>query len=143
MLLAIDPGVDSGWALFVAGKLVACGLGDPRASEKHKAADITHVVIEQPTVYPRSPVPPNDIVTLAVNAGEWGGTYRQLGANVEYVRPRVWKGSVPKDIHHARVWAALTPAEQGVVDAAVRKVTPSKRHNVLDAVGLGAWRVRQ
>lgn len=45
---------------------------------------------------------------VAINAGEWGGTYRTLVAEVHYVTPAEWKGQLPKDIHHARVWAALT-----------------------------------
>lgn len=151
MLLAIDPGTDTGWALFSDAndrdgrhRLVACGLGDPRLSDKHRAADITRVVIERPMIYPRGQTKnPNDVVALAVNAGEWGGLYRQWAA-VEYVLPFQWKGSVPKSIHHERVLAKLSDAERVVVDQTLtrgRSIARGKRHNVLDAIGLGLFGV--
>jgi hypothetical protein len=154
MLLAIDPGVDTGWALFSsAGQLIACGLGDPRMSDRHRVADLRTVIIEQPFVYPRGQTKsPNDVVTLALNAGEWAGLYRQW-ADVRYVLPFQWKGSVPKKISHARILAKLSEAERAVVDAAIsrgrscatkalgRPIAPSQQHNVLDAIGLGLFAV--
>jgi hypothetical protein len=154
MLLAIDPGLDTGWALFsTAGQLVACGLGDPRLSDRHRVADLRTVVIERPFVYPRGQTKnPNDVLSLAVNAGEWGGLYRQW-ADVKYVLPFQWKGSVPKKISHARISAKLSDAEKAVVDTAMargrscaskalgRPIARSLQHNVLDAVGLGLFTV--
>jgi hypothetical protein len=160
MLLAIDPGTDTGWALFSDSsdrddryRLIACGLGDPRLSDRHRIADITRVVIERPMIYPRGQTKnPNDVLSVAVNAGEWGGLYRQW-ATIEYVLPFQWKGSVPKAIHHERVLAKLSDAERAVVDQAMargrsdasqaqaKRVARGKRHNVLDAVGLGLFGV--
>ena len=104
-------------------------------------------------IYPRGQTKnPNDVVELALNAGEWGGLYRQW-ADVEYVFPFQWKGSVPKSIHHTRVLAKLSEAERAVADQAISRgrsgvskslatpVPASKRHNVLDAIGLGLFRV--
>jgi hypothetical protein len=154
MLLAIDPGLDTGWALFSsAAQLVACGLGDPRMSDRHRVADLRTVVIEQPFVYPRGQTKnPNDVITLALNAGEWGGLYRQW-ADVKYVLPFKWKGSVPKRISHVRILGKLSDRERTVVDTAMalgrscapkalgRPIARSLQHNVLDAVGLGLFAV--
>jgi hypothetical protein len=52
------------------------------------------------------------------------------------VKPREWKGQVPKDVHHARLVKTLTPDELAMVEASA---PPSLRHNVLDAVGIGRY----
>jgi hypothetical protein len=152
MLLAIDPGESTGWALYASGRLVACGLGDPRSHEKHRVSDIDTVVIEHPLIYAggRTKNPNSVLKTLAVSVGRWIGTYEQRAptAVIETVLPVQWKGSVPKDIHHAREWAALGAVEQAVVTSAfvnrpsrADNVRPSLRHNVLDAVALGVWKL--
>ncbi len=135
-LLAIDPGADTGWARFDEKRLTACGLGVPLAAETRR------VLIERPMIYPggRQKARPADVIKLAVRAGEMGGQYaRTAGIEPEYIEPHTWKGSVSKDIHHARIWAKLTPAEQAIVSDAARGVAPSKRHNILDAVGIGLF----
>lgn len=144
MLLAIDPGLDCGWSLFASVRLVACGLGDPRHSSAHRINDIDTVVIEYPCIYPGSPVNPNDIIKLALRAGEWGGFYRSK-AEIRYVLPFQWKGAVPKSVHHERIVFKLKDKElealKGARRDATRPVPLSKMHNVLDAVGLGLFGV--
>src|SRR5580700_11155234 len=110
--ITIDPGTNLGWAIWNVKGLVACGLGDPRSSQKHVVtsdtldADVIHDVwIEDQVIYPRSPVPPSDILTLAKGAYRVAGRYDAIGVTVHFVEPMRWKGQVPKDIHHARVWA--------------------------------------
>ncbi len=61
------------------------------------------------------------------------------GWHGELVTPAQWKGAVPKEVHQPRILAALTAAEQGVLDAA--KVAPTLKNNVVDAIGLGLWAV--
>ncbi len=147
MYVTIDPGLQTGWAIWCVDGLVACGLGDPRKSRKHVVVSsnpdadlIGDVWIEAPVIYPRSKARPADIMKLSREAGEWAGTYRTLGVEHHYVEPAEWKGAGPaKDIHHARVWAELSDDERDVVSSAVKGLAPSKRHNVLDAVGLGLW----
>jgi hypothetical protein len=145
VLLAIDPGSDTGWALFRSdGILYGCGLGDPRLSEKHRMGDITEVVIECPYVYPGGKTKdPNAIVTLALNAGTWAGRYERC--NVRYVRPWQWKGQTPKEIHHERIRAKLDASETAIVTGGTARfgarLPKSKAHNVLDAVGLGLFAV--
>lgn len=161
MHLAIDPGVTAGWALFTsAGELSACGLGDP-PSEYDANNVLRHgVLIEHPWHRPGSAASqPNDEIALGVNAGEHGGRFRAAGVPVMYVKPHEWKGSVPKSIHHDRVWSKLTTTERAIADAGVpgmygymvkvsdflsgRRATEpkSKHHNAMDAIGLGLFKV--
>lgn len=127
-LLAIDPGQHAGWALFADTRLAACGLGSPLAEH------VRRVVIELPQVYPRHPVPPNDLITLAFLAGRYAGA---SAGEVFTVSPHQWKGNLPKDVCAARVRARLSPEERAVVDAV--DVPEKQRHNVLDAVGIGLF----
>lgn len=143
MLLAIDPGTVTGWAVFgKEGRLVGCGLGDPRSERSYffGSNTVARVVIEHPKIYPGGRTKnPDDIAKLAGKAGEWHGRFEANGP--EYVYPHQWKGSTPKEIQHARDWAKLSEAERAVVDAAGRGIAPSKRHNMLDAVGIGLFAV--
>lgn len=147
MLLAIDPGANTGWALFASGQLVACGLGEPP-----KTAALDDIVIEKPRIYPggRQQARPEDIITLAVTAGETGGVLReQYGVQARYVFPSEWKGgAIDKDTSHARIRRRLGAAEtavlKGVLAVGKRKGHPmakSLSHNVLDAVGIGLYGV--
>lgn len=141
MLLALDPGADTGWALFdSARRLAACGLGAPDP-QPHGSLD--EVLIECPRLRPRGEKNPNAILLVARNAGEWGGRLGEVCAKVIYLTPNDWKGSTKKDISNARTWSKLDSKEQGIVDRALKAhpgrdgMAPSKRHNVLDAIGIG------
>lgn len=134
MLLAIDPGVTSGWATFKEGSLTACGINLTSIPPQ-----TTRVVIEIPRIYPGGRTKnPNDVLSVAVRAGEWGGLARARGLNPEYIEPRAWKGgNVPKPIQDARDWSRLTSEEQAIVDKAARKMAPGKRNHMIDAIGIG------
>ncbi len=143
MLLAIDPGADTGWALFdSARRLQACGLGTP---EPQLPGALEEVIIECPRLRPRGEKNPNAILLVARNAGEWAGRYAD--SPVRYVTPNDWKGNTPKNVSHCRLWSKLDVKEQRVVDAAFKAhkgragMAPSKRHNVLDAIGIGLFGV--
>lgn len=150
VFVTIDPGEQTGWAIWNVAGLVACGLGDPRTCSKHVVWDdndaidqISDVWIESQVIYPRSKARPRDILKLAQDAGRWAGIYSTLGVDAHFVEPAQWKGQVPKHIHHPRIWAALSAKEQELVNTGCRGLAPSKRHNVIDAVGLGLWVRRQ
>lgn len=141
MLLAIDPGRDTGWAEFTANrKLYACGLGDPRMTRPSGAIP-EQVVIEKPRIYPtaRSKGDPNDIITLAISIGRYAEYYADRGATVELVWPYEWKQQLPKSVCAARVYAALDTKEQLIVDAAGKQMAQAKVHNMMDAIGIGLY----
>ena len=101
---------------------------------------IGDVWIESQVIVARYTKRPADIVKLAQDAGRWAGIYSTLGVDAHFVEPNVWKGGpVPKNISHPRIWSALNAREQSVVDVGCRGMAPSKRHNVMDAIGIGLW----
>jgi hypothetical protein len=138
--LYADPGESTGAALTNGPQLIWCGLltlqehwinGFPITQQTDR------LVIEIPNAHEskgakRSKRDPQSIITLAITCGQW---IRHISAK-DTVRkfPSRWKGQVPKDIHNARVLACLTPAERALFDGC--GVAPSKRHNVVDALGL-------
>ena len=134
MRLAIDPGADTGWALYSNdGVLMDCGLGVPPYDRADRA------VLEVPQVYPKSPVNPNNLITLALRAGRHIEAVESRGGTIRTFLPHEWKQSISKEAHHARLWHSLGAAEQKVVHDAGLKYPGSKRHNILDAVALGQW----
>lgn len=142
-ILAIDPGRYTGWARFRYGVLVGCGLIEPYKTPIPTSlfTDTHLVIIEQPQIYPhqKKRVDPNDIVKLAMLVGQYEMLAKQAGCMVEKVLPATWKKQTPKNIHNRRVMAKLSDAERRVLAA----VTCPKRlqNNVIDACGLGLWRV--
>jgi len=145
-IVGIDPGTKAvGWASVLDGKLVKCGL--IRSNGTHTLIEEVNrrftsvqgdlAVIELPQVY-RDKFKagrPNDLIDVAVISG---AAYASLCgfACVELVRPRKWKGGVPKEIHGKRIMQRLTEAEQAIVKASAPKYL---LHNVVDAVGLAQW----
>jgi hypothetical protein len=145
-LIAIDPGKHHlAWAKFLEGRLVACGLaeGEPRelADVLEEIGARGEAVIEVPRVYPsrRWRGDPNDLIDVALTAGVAAGVLCRLGTKIEYVRPGTWKKNVPKRIHNDRVRSALDDHERLLFETC--GVAAFKRHNVLDAIGLGLWRL--
>jgi hypothetical protein len=53
------------------------------------------------------------------------------------VSPFAWKGNVPKGIQGSRILSALTKAEHDVVCWPKN----SLKHNLVDAIGIGLWRL--
>lgn len=134
-VLAVDPGVDTGWCLVESGAVVDCGLGPsgwPRAPM---------AILERPQVYRQAQQKgdPNDLITLAIQIGRYVERLETAGTKTALVLPNTWKGQVPKDVHHRRIVAKLSPDEAARVASRLEHVAESKRHNVLDAVGLAKW----
>ena len=145
MFLTIDPGADMGWSLWDGGRLADCGLGDPRTSHYGHPNLYSCVWIESQVIYPRSKARPADILKLAQAAGRWAGIYSALGVPARWVEPAQWKGQIPKPkrgetyIIEKRVLEVLSPPERAVLDLGCKGLCASKRHNVIDAVGIGLW----
>ena len=136
LVLALDPGEFQGWSLFNAEdrRLLACGLGDgPSVPVGHEK---TAIVVECPQIYNSgtSKANPASIIKLAVRVGVQLERYRTCTPYL--VSPRAWAGQVPKKVRHERLLATLPDLDWSKVAS---KITPSKRHNVLDAIGIGLW----
>lgn len=123
------------------------------------------VVWESPQVDARTRVSTPAVVRLAAVGGVLAGLYAGAnGGKVEAVTPSIWKGTAPKPVHHSRMWRALTAAEQRLLGGedtltrihAARRAGAKDRwgkpggayyptswwtHNLLDAVGIGLWRL--
>jgi len=98
-----------------------------------RLSDVDLVVCEVPQIYPMEKWKgdPNDLIDVAVVAG----MHLAKGLRQVMVRPREWKGSVPKTIHNNRVLTQLDPLKKAMVDV----IPKTLRHNVVDAIGLGLW----
>ena len=137
-LVAIDPGKHaSGIAVFRDRVLEAVYYTKDTDVLSWLFAPDVRVIVEVPQVYSyeRSKGDPNDLVDLAFAAGRMTRDFE----HVDVVRPKQWKGQLPKDVHHQRVMAKLVQPECDVIHRA--QVAQSKLHNVLDAVGLGLWKL--
>jgi hypothetical protein len=138
-LLTIDPGACTGAAYFRQGRLVwvAC----VKFEKFHSVFEGHHLLIEIPRVYPsgRQPVDPNDLITLAVRAGRLIEMSRGQLGTFETCFPSDWKAQVPDDILYKRLESVLSSEERVVVDA--YKCAKHTKHNMLDAIGIGLWKL--
>lgn len=147
-VIGIDPGKRTGAAVFWQNDLWSAFYFD-----RSKAFDELPIVpflpviiiIEKPWIYPLGlgKGDPNDLIDLAIFAGEIAGWYRARLAGVEivFVAPRTWKGTVPKAIHNERVLAALTADERKILPKHAR--AKGFDHNMIDAVGLALWQLER
>lgn len=137
MLIAIDPGKTSGFAVYISGKLVEARAIKEKELLNQKPAGGGVLVCELPVVYASRNVPANDLIALAVVVGDIAGNYRRHGFETVLVTPRTWKGTVPKEIHNRRVLRQLTEQERSILPKRPR--AKNYDHNMIDAVGLGLW----
>jgi hypothetical protein len=145
-MIAIDPGKRHlAWAEFIDNRLADCGLAEGTPRELRLALEEIGLrreltVIECPQIYPsrRWRGDPNDLIDVAVTAGVAAGVLCRRG-KVEYVRPGTWKGAVKKPIMLVRIINVLGSDERMLLEAC--GVTRGNRHNVIDAIGLGLWRL--
>lgn len=147
-LLAIDPGGCAGWALYETtplrseqhkATLKACGIWEKEYSDYSKDRPRPdRVIVEVPQIWPNTPNK-QDIITLAYRLGRY---VQWIGCDdITEVYPVTWKGDLSKAVHQPRIWDKLRPDEQEVLRAAGKGMAPSKRHNMIDAVGLGLYGV--
>ncbi len=158
-VFAIDPGKCTGWAWFRSGELLAAGvldggstsalvfaLGELEVGVLDRPFDL---VVEIPQVYPREKWKgdPNDLVQVAYMAGVVAGTvastmsFDREDVPVQLVKPHQWKGSRPKKVCHESIMQRLSVEERAVVEDL--HLSASRRHNMLDAVGLGLWHLQR
>jgi len=136
-LLAIDPGDATGWAHFKGYQLTSCGL---LTSDSYSVLPVCqNVIVEEPQVYRFGQADPNRLLILSEKVGR----ILQLFPHANKVKPRVWKGQMPKEICHARFLPKLGPLERVVLADSLEGVAKGLRHNVKDAVCMGLWRLRR
>ena len=129
-LLALDPGNSTGWAFFNDGVLQACGWC--KGPSQLNAPFVDHVVIENPKVYPRSKVNPNDLMTLARMVGRYEERFTHLPTKLIF--PREWKGTISKPIMLRRIRSEMTPGELLLLG--------KNPDDTVDAIGLGRYTLR-
>ena len=150
MLISIDPGKHSlGWARFDDERLTACGLlrwkdwasmagGMSWMQERLGSEPSTLIVIEVPQVYRQRfwKGDPNDLIDVALVAGAAGMIF---GPGIKFIRPHEWKGGRGKNVDHPLTLSRLSSSERVELDKL--DVPKSLRHNVLDAIGIGLWKL--
>jgi len=148
-LLAVDPGSTAlGWAMFRDGALYTCSLLRAKRMEEmllkireRSWPYVSELVVERPQIYKAidSKADPNRVTQLSIIAGAAIGSIEHSKFFLPY--PAEWKGQIPKDIHHKRLRKHLSEPELEVLDCDLFQHPKSLRHNILDAVGLGIWRL--
>lgn len=145
MIVTVDPGKHyHGLAVFSHGELRVASLIPRKEIGVWVRANEWCVpevlVVEQPHKQFRT-VNYNILTALACAAGEVAGAFMGLQhtEHVQYIWPSTWKGQLDKPKSHKRIRVELSKAEFA------RIVMPSQvktlGHNVMDAVGIGLWRV--
>lgn len=130
---SIDPGTRGhGWAGWEGELLFSCGFGNVGPFVSRPS-----LVIEIPQVYygSKQKGDANDLVKLAFEAGKVSAEF----AGVKTVRPREWKGTVKKEIMLRRIVSRLNDNELYLLKDL--GLPSHKEHNVVDAVGIGLWRL--
>lgn len=133
-MVSIDPGVRaSGQAFWEGKKLVYVAYDAPSGP-----SDYSPLIIEKPQVYQGRAQKgnPNDLIDLAVEVGRIIGISEVA---FETVLPRQWKGAVKKEIMLKRILSKLDDDELLVIKNC--GVSNSKAHNIIDAVGIGLWKL--
>ena len=142
MNLAVDPGVKATGLAWFEGKelvhveLVRAASLNEMLREGRRVAEsrgkIERIILEKPQVYGtrHQKGDPNDLISVALIAG----SIATVGKHIVFVRPRQWKGNVPKHITEVRVRDRLSPKELELLN----KIKPKYlAHNAIDAVGIG------
>jgi len=133
--LYIDPGAITGWSVFDKGSLREAGVCSEwpeRGGVVFAAARYANLmVIECPHTKWRATI--KDMIMLGRRIGRWEQWAKPLGIEVKLMGVNEWKGSVPKPIMEKRILAALTDAERTLLP----KLAKTRRHNMIDAVGIG------
>ena len=140
MLVAVDPGKQAGIAVFRDKHLLSVGpaFWPDEGNQPNYMLDTWKghsVVCEIPQNYRGSVVSTQSLLTLAFGAGYLVG--RLQPSTLTLVKPRIWKGQVPKEIDHARTRRILSSSEHLALDLALAITAKSQHHNMLDAIGIG------
>ena len=157
ILVSLDPGVYScalaGWHAPTSplevprGVLHAAGLSKPcepllaprevlSLIESLGAANAP-ICIEVPVKYATRRSTHKDVDRMLKVIAEIERAYPS--SKVSKCTPFQWKGNTPKEIQASRILSALTKTEHD----AITWPKKSLRHNVIDAIGIGLWRLER
>jgi hypothetical protein len=146
-LVTCDPGKDAtGLAAFdVHGRLVKAELWRPDdnwddvTSDRLKAfcGTAARFIVELPKGRGSKDVKKiNSLIQLAFFAGLFAGS---SGCTVGWLHPHEWKGQRPKEVDNRYTLSILSEEEREMVKRV--KCPESLRHNMIDAIGIGLWKV--
>jgi len=163
----------SGWAIFVDNLLTACGVARFQISIKNDklfkedtkrllairqiTAKIAaaweqvmgvmvqpnKMIIEQPEIYNHASRKgdPNDLMPLAILGGV---LWERMAPNqIIFVKPKLWKGQVPKEVMTKRTHAELSQREQNIAIDSFRDLPKDAYHDGYDAIGIGRWYIKK
>lgn len=106
-------------------------------------------LVEIPRSYPqpKSKADPNDLIRTGIRAGEFKTLFRYT-MELEEVEPRRWKGNVPKpekasEPYLIEEWVVSRLDEEELCLLYQSKSARARglNHNVIDAIGMGLWRL--
>lgn len=133
---SIDPGC-TGYAYWEGRTLIECGVQE----DVDAVRVIGNLVIEKPQVYRagknKKRVDPNDLITLAIQVGEYKERCRNQGGSTTIVTPAHWKGQVAKEILVPRILGFLNEGERAMATRASLGIARGKVHNMVEAIGIG------
>ena len=156
--ICVDPGVRGcGFAQFEAGVLKhAAYIKNP--TESGRGYDVyakmafaigdrclgsyQSLIIELPRIYGGSSQQkgdPNDLLDVAGVGAAISAHLFTVVSKVESVLPQEWKGQVPKEVMTGRISRAITNEERNCIEKCYSSLT----HNVLDAIGIGLWKLNR
>ena len=95
------------------------------------------MIVEMPRVYPG--MPQTDLNDLLDVMGVGAAVAALHSSQVEHVFPSDWKGNVKKQLMLERIWSKLSDAEKAVV----QKTNKSDTEDILDAVGIGLFKLNR
>jgi hypothetical protein len=124
--LSVDPGKRYfAWAQWRDGELVDCGLWDGNRYLQNSFPGIDTCCVEKPRVHTQNLKCKDDVVDIAIAAGEIAGQFR----NRVYMPLQ----TLPKAIFQARTREHLSPEELSVANTHKKK----DLYHIWDAIGYG------
>lgn len=145
--------LDAGLAK-VQGRLELGARAQALADQVPRGAD--RVVVERMFHYPthgrqdsrqRQDRVANDLLDLQAIGGIVAGHVVAPGGSIEYVTAHGWKGETPKDVTARRIMGPerpiLLPEELEILRRILAAIPKGLHHNVLDALGIGLWKLRR
>jgi len=137
-LIAIDPGLTYGIAVFRDGMLDAAGQ-QPLTTGFASFVPGPIVVVERPHIQKGRGASADSVVTLGLEAGWLARTYAKRWDDVRWVRPIEWKGTIPKPKRKSDPYLIVARAKAKLLPKEVAIAPPDDQWDAWDAIGLGLY----